>query len=489
MTANGATLMHSVPPQQGLLLGTLAAHAGLPRKPLLGTQTAEVSTPPALPNNAHVTPLFQTSVFDFDSISSGLEQVVGQGAYGYGRMGLPNAHELGAAVAALEGAEAGVATSSGMGAISAAILSTVSAGDLVIAQQDAYGGTTEFFRRDLPRYGVTVRFEDTNDLGHLEKLFFGPDSDSAPRAPTTAKTEPNLYDEGQSLQNGSEKGLRASTEVETCSCRCTCRDSQSGASTSEDSGLGGLMSGARGRARKVVIFAETVSNPLLMLSDVRALAKLAKRAGALLIVDNTFRTPLRSQPLAEGADLVIHSATKFLGGHHDLLAGAVVGSAMLVDPIRDFVKRMGLWAAPLDAWLAVRGIRTLQVRVEKAWANAATLGRQLEGDPRVTAVAWHEKVALVTFAVVGGFRGADAAVAAFRLITLSTTLGGVTTTVSHPASSSHASLSVAQRGELGISDGHLRLSVGIEESEDLWADLDRGLSAAAAVNRDRRAVI
>lgn len=113
MAADESTSDHSIPPQQGLLLGTLAAHAGLPRKPLLGNQTAEVSTFPALSKNAHVTPLFQTSVFDFDSISSGLEQVVGQGAYGYGRMGLPNAHELGAAVAVLEGGEAGVATSSG----------------------------------------------------------------------------------------------------------------------------------------------------------------------------------------------------------------------------------------------------------------------------------------------------------------------------------------------------------------------------------------
>lgn len=189
---------------------------------------------------------------------------------------------------------------SGMGAISAAILSTVGAGDLVIAQQDAYGGTTEFFRRDLPRYGVTVRFEDTNNLSHLEKLLLGPDSYSSVKATTSSGTGASPSEGGQSFQTGIEDRSRASTEDDprNCQCRC-CEHGQSAASTSGDSGVGGLYPGPIGRARKVVVFAETVSNPLLVLSDVRALAKLSKRAGAILMVDNTFGTPLRSQPLSE----------------------------------------------------------------------------------------------------------------------------------------------------------------------------------------------
>ncbi|GAQ84447.1 methionine gamma-lyase [Klebsormidium nitens] len=307
-----------------------------------------------------------------------------------------------------------------MGAISASLLSHLRSGDLVIAQYNVYGGTLEFLEHDLPRYGVTVLFEDVSNLARVEEILIGAGRlDSAQTKTSLKETPKTSHSADVSSSNGDHNGAEKAdvTADEVLSDRGSSREKPS----FFDGGLS--QNGKRpavNKPCKVVIFAETVSNPLLVVTDIRALGELSKRAGAVLMVDHTFGTPLRSRPLTEGADLVIHSATKFLGGHHDLLAGAVVGSVELIRPIRDFVQRVGLWAAPFDAWMAVRGIRTLQVRMERAWANAAALGRRLEKDPRVTDVTWHEKVALVTFVVMGGIDAAEAATAALKLIIVAT---------------------------------------------------------------------
>jgi cystathionine beta-lyase/cystathionine gamma-synthase len=226
-----------------------------------------------------------------------------------------------------------------------------------------------------------------------------------------------------------------------------------------------------------VLLVETFSNPLVRAVDIAALAGLCASQGApLLVVDNTFATPLLVRPLALGAGAVVHSATKFLGGHHDLTAGVVVGGAALCRDARGVVRRLGMTAPPFDAWLACRGLRTLGVRMERAGANARLLAARLAGHARVGDVRYPGQGAILSFDLADGDAAARA-VRAFRLITLTPSLGGVTTTVSHAATSSHRGLDPAARRALGIGDGLLRLSVGIEAAEDLWTDLEQGISS------------
>ena len=367
-----------------LSAATLAAHAGHP-------------TPPS-PARSHVEPLYQTSVFDFPSIDASVPAIAGE-APAYGRHGVPNTDSLGRAVALLEGAEAGLATSSGMGATTAAILALCSAGDTVVVQRDAYGGTLAVMTRDLERLGIRPVAVDAYDLTILAEA-------------------------------------------------------------------------ARG-AKLVVV--ESISNPLLKRVDLDAVGELCRSQGAMLVVDNTFATPLAVRPLEHGADLVVHSVTKFLGGHHDLIAGAVVGRRELVATAEGLAVRMGLTAQPFAAWLALRGIRSLDVRMRRAWKNAAELARRLAGDARVAEVHSTEECALVSFDL-GSLEAAERMVTSTELIPLSPSLGGLTTTFSHPATSSHRALTEAQRTEIGVGPGLLRMSVGVEDVEDLWADLCRSAS-------------
>jgi cystathionine beta-lyase/cystathionine gamma-synthase len=359
---------------------TLAAHAGIP-------ESASGIAP-------HVEPVYQTSVYDFPTIEASLPALAGEGGHVYARHGVPNSDSLGRAVAALEGAEAGLATSSGMGAIAAAVLSACSAGDRVLVQGDAYGGTTALFERDFARLGIDVEMVDAYDAEAL----------------------------------------------------------------------------SRGLPGAKLVLVESIANPLLATVDVEVVANACHENGARLVVDNTFATPLGRQPLAQGADLVVHSVTKFLGGHHDLCAGALVGESGWVRAAHGVAARMGLTAAPFTAWLAVRGIRTLDVRMRRAWETAAELATRLRGLGGVRTVYSADRCALVSFDV-GSYEAAEHLVASLALITLSPSLGGATTTISHPATSSHRALSEQTRERLGIGPGLLRISVGIENVEDVWSDL------------------
>lgn len=371
-------------------LATVAAHG------------VRAAAPEALPEGERAVPsaepLYLSSVFDFPTIAASERPLAGEGGYVYARYGLPNPRSLELTVAALEGAEDALATSSGMAAVACGLLALVRAGDRVLVQRDAYGGTVALLATDFARLGIATELVDAYD----------------PAAVAGALEQP---------------------------------------------------------ARALLV--ETISNPLAREVDVAALAAVCRSRAATLIVDNTFATPIVARPLADGADVVLHSATKFLGGHHDLCAGVLCGAAPFIRDARGVARRFGMTAAPMDAWLACRGLRTLDVRLTRAQATARELAARLRADPRVPAVHYPGRGAILAFEVPDAPR----AVAALRLITLTPSLGGTTTTVSHPASSSHRNLTPTARAALGIPDGLLRLSVGLEAVDDLWTDLGTVLAS------------
>lgn len=362
--------------------------------------------------------LWQSSVYEFDSLEE-----LASARYVYRRYGSPNSDELAKAVALLEAAEQGLATSSGMGAIVAAILSFCKAGDLILAQFDCYGITREFFEVDAPRFGIRTQFLDVHNVQTLEL----------------------------SLKNI----LTANEQTTT----------------------------AEPRNNNTVVFLESITNPSVRVADLPSISTVCKKYGAFLIVDNTFATPIRIKPIKQGADMVIHSVTKFLGGHSDLVAGVVAGSSHHIELASKLVARWGLLAAPFDSWLATRGIRTLQVRMERALSTTAELARRIIRSSIPVMIKWSSDCAIMAIEVPGGFDGANKAVSCFKMIKFAPSLGGTTTTVSHPASTSHRTVPYAEREAMGITDGMLRLSMGLEDVEDIWSDIERGLAAAVTANK------
>jgi cystathionine beta-lyase/cystathionine gamma-synthase len=379
---------------RGLDLSTIAAHG------------VRAPAPETLPDGERsipsAEPLSASAVYDFASIAASDRPLAQQGGYVYARYGHPNGRTLELTLAALEGSEDAVATSSGMAAVACAVLAVAQAGDRVVVQADAYGGTIALLSTDFARMGIRV--------------------------------EP------------------------VCAYR-----------------VDAVRDAAKG-AKAVVV--ETISNPLVREVDLAALAAVCREAGATLFVDNTFATPIVARPLADGADCVVHSATKFIGGHHDVIGGIVCGTASLCRDVRGVAKRIGCVIAPFDAWMASRGVKTLALRVERAQETARLLSARLRGDSRVRAVAYPGRGAMLAFDVGDGAAAARF-VDAVRLLTLTPSLGGTTTTLSHPATSSHRGFTPAERAALGIGDGLLRLSVGIESPADVWSDLDRALGATA----------
>jgi len=249
---------------------------------------------------------------------------------------------------------------------------------------------------------------------------------------------------------------------------------------------------ALARFRPAVCYVETIANPLLQVADLPALAERCRAAGARLVVDHTFATPCLAQPLALGADLVIHSLTKFINGHGDAIVGAVIGDGETIARIRGLLQRLGATADPFAAWLTLRGLATLPLRIERACANALALARWLAGQPCVRRVHYpglpsHPDHALaVRLLGCGGpmlaFELADRAAAnrfieGLRWVKFAPSLGDVATTVSHPASTSHRGLAPAQQRARGIHGGLVRVSLGVERADDLIADFERALAA------------
>lgn len=398
-------------------LYTLAVHAG-------EHTLTHAAVDPAGPGfRAIATPIYHSVGYTYEAAEALDAALSGASALPvYARYGNPTVAALEAAVAALEAAESGLAYGSGMAAIHAALLAAgARAGAAVVAAQDIYGATYALLDRLLAPQGVTVRFVDVADLDAVAAALAA--------APTAA------------------------------------------------------------------LLVETVSNPLLKVADLSRLAELAHAAGAALIVDNTFATPILCRPLALGADYVVHSATKYLGGHGDVLGGVVVTRAARQPALLELNKLLGANLGPQEAWLIHRGLKTLPLRVARQCANAARIAAWLLEQPRVAQVNYpglpaHPQHALAG-RLLGGAFGAmisfdlrDAGRAevfrfmeALRLVQPATTLGDVYSLVLYPAMSSHRALAPEVRRRIGIGDGLVRLSVGIEDPEDIIADLAQALAA------------
>jgi cystathionine gamma-synthase len=339
----------------------------------------------------------------------------------YAREGNPNADLLAAKIAALEGAESGLITSSGMSAVSAIVLGLLAAGDHVVAGNQLYGRTLRLFSQELPRLGFATDLVDATDVAAVERA------------------------------------LRPNTRL---------------------------------------LLVEVVSNPLLRIPDIAALGDLARARGVLLVVDNTFPTPLGFRPLSLGAQIVFHSITKMLAGHSDVTLGVVCGSRDLTAPIRDAIVTWGLNGSPFDCWLAERGMNTLELRVARGNANAAALadflarqaairrvfypGRADHPDHAVARRLFGEQFGnMVTFELAGGRDTVNRFMQALSSIPFAPTLGDVSTTISHPGVTSHRGLTAAARDQLGIREGTIRVSVGVEAFSVLEEEFGAALAAVA----------
>lgn len=343
----------------------------------------------------------------------------GQGPVLYQRYGnAPNHVQVEERLAALEGAEDAVVLASGMAAMSLAVISVVAAGDHVVATDAIYGGTRTLLERELPRFGIETTFVDL--------------------------ASPSWTD-----------AFRPGTKL---------------------------------------VIGESPSNPLLRVHDLRPIADAAHARGAVVIVDSTFASPVNSRPLEHGVDLVMHSATKYLAGHSDVTAGVIAGSRARVNAVRDRAKVWGPALDPHAVWLLERGMKTLAVRMERHNRNGMAVAAWAEGHPGIARVhypglashpdhAVAERVldgfgGMLGIEIAGGGEGAARFVRAVRLAKLAPSLGGVETLLSEPRYTSHAGMSPERRAANGIRDGFVRVSLGIEDADDIIADFDQALRAA-----------
>jgi O-succinylhomoserine sulfhydrylase len=368
--------------------------------------------------NEHAEALFLTSSFVFDNAEQAAARFTGgEAGMVYSRFTNPTVSMLQERLAALEGAEACIATSSGMSAILSTAMALLKSGDHIVCSSSVFGATVQLFGNYLARFGVQTSF-----------------------------VAPTRIDDWQ-------RAMRPSTRL---------------------------------------LFLETPSNPLTEISDIAALAKLARGAGALLAVDNVFCTPALQRPLELGADLVIHSATKHLDGQGRVIGGAVLGAASVINEhLFPFLRTAGPSLSPFNAWVILKGLETLELRMKAQSAAALELAQWLERHPAVAGVHYpwlashpqHDLArrqqraggAVVSFEVKGGRAAAWKVIDSTRLMSITGNLGDVKTTITHPATTTHGRISAEARAAAGIGEGLLRVSVGLEALADLQADLERGL--------------
>ena len=362
------------------------------------------------------TPVYTTTTFAFPSTAAILDVVEGRATGSlYTRYGLnPTIQSLEAKLAAIEDAEAALAFASGMAAEAALFLAHGRTGIVCIG--DAYGGTLELIGQQLPLLGIPTHLLLGTELDRLDELLVG---------------------------------------------------------------------GAR------LVFLETPSNPTLEVFDIAAIAARAHARGALLVVDNTFASPVNQQPLALGADLVVHSATKYLGGHSDITAGALMGAKALIDAVWPWRKNLGQTPAPETAALLARSLRTLVVRVRQQNATALAVAQAMASHPRVARVLYpglpsfpgHALAArqmagfggMLTIEVTGDGAGASAVVDRLKLFAIAPSLGGVESLATQPVTTTHHGLDPEERARRGITDSMIRLSVGLEDAQDLIDDINQAL--------------
>jgi methionine-gamma-lyase len=405
-------------------------HGGVERPVARGVETACVHAGPE-PDplyGAVAPPIYQTSTFAFASPEQGAARFAGEEpGYIYTRMGNPTTAMLEGSVVELEEGTDGLATSSGMAAISTAFFALLSAGDHVVCSASVYGPTRVVLERDFSRFGVAATMVDTSNSDRL-------------RAAITGRTR--------------------------------------------------------------VVFIETPANPTLAITDIARAAELAHDAGAVLVVDNTFMSPVLQKPLRFGADVVVHSVTKFLNGHSDVVGGILVfRDTDLLARVRRVLHHLGGTMDPHQAWLVLRGLRTLALRVRQAQDNARAIVDFLVDHPAVAEVRYpglpghpqQELIArqmagpgsLISFELKGGIEAGRELLKLVRLPALAVSLGGVESLIQHPASMTHAGVNRADRVAAGITDGLVRLSVGCEAEADLVADFEQALDALCADGADR----
>ncbi len=399
------------------------AHPAQPPRPARGPRTRAVhGGEPGKPGPVS-TPIVHSATFSFASLAAmNAEQAKGAGGAFYQRTGHPTLAGCEARLAALDGTEAALLFSSGMAAISCVFLSTLAVGDHVVALEQGYGGTLDLLRFGRDRLGWRFDLVDART----------PEAWAAAFRPETR-----------------------------------------------------------------ILHVESPTNPTLRIVDLARAAELAHARGALLTADNTFASPVGQQPAACGADLVLYSATKSIGGHSDLLAGVVTGPRARLEPVWQARKVFGPVPDPEVAWRVERSLKTLPLRVETANASALALAQRLAAHPAVTQVMYpglaghpgHEVAArqmtlgfghVLAFEARGGARAAQATIEALQLVLHATSLGGVESLASLPAFTSHVQLGPEGRARAGIPEGLVRLSVGVEDLEDLWADLDQALARGVA---------
>jgi methionine-gamma-lyase len=410
--------MSSIDPRHGI--GTLVTHVSEMRNPL----------------NAHVTPIYQTSTFNFPDVQTGAARFKGEEpGYIYTRLNNPNLEQLALKIAVLEGLDllhaqperpveeicGGLVFASGMAAITAAILARVKGGQTIIAQENIYSATYNFLHDLAPQYDIKVIWI----------------SDPRPECWEAAFME---------------------------------------------------------HPEAILAYAETPANPNLSVVDLAEVARITHDAGAWLMVDNTFATPFCQRPLTLGADIIVHSTTKYISGHGQVIGGAVASSQMeyVKGPLYQMFKILGGCPSPFDAWLANIGLKTFEVRMERHCENALKIAHYLENHPKVDRVFYpflpshldfqlaQKQMkyggAMIAFEVKGGVKAGAALMNHVRVSTLAVSLGNVDSLISHPASMTHSTLTSEVRRAMGISDGLVRYSIGIENVADLINDLDQALT-------------
>jgi len=378
---------------------------------------------PVSAEREHSVPLYLTSSFRFDDAEHAralfTEEIAGNI---YSRYANPNTDEFIRKLCLLEGAEDGIATASGMSAVFSAIAARVSAGDHVLASRALFGSTHQLFTRILPKWGVTSDYADASDPTSWARL------------------------------------VRPTTKL---------------------------------------IFIETPSNPGLELLDLRWLGEFASARGIPLVVDNCFATPYLQQPLALGASVVIHSATKYIDGQGRALGGAIVGDASYITDCRFFARHTGPAMSAFNAWLLSKSLETLAVRMDRHCANALALAQHFEGHPALSAVRYpflpshpqhnlaraqmQQGGGIVALELRGGLMAGQAVLNGVRMVSHSANLGDTRTIITHPASTTHSKLSAAERLAVGISDGLIRVSVGLEHVSDIIADVEQALARVPMV--------
>ncbi|MDH5362161.1 MAG: aminotransferase class I/II-fold pyridoxal phosphate-dependent enzyme [Aigarchaeota archaeon] len=383
---------------RGRGFSTRAVHAGEKRDPSTG---------------AVVTPIYETSVFAFSETRELIDVMSEKKeGYTYTRYGNPTVATVERKMVELEGAEDAAVFSSGMAAITTAIFTLVSHGDHVVSTRDLYGGTLEFFKNVLPKFGVELSLVEATDLDAIKSA------------------------------------IRKNTKV---------------------------------------VYAETPTNPTLKVVDLPKVVELGKRNGITVVVDSTFACPYNLKPIEFGVDIVVHSATKYLGGHNDVTAGVVCGSESFLKQLKDMRKHLGCTLDPLAAWLLLRGLKTLGLRMEKHNSNGVQVARFLEKHPKVKTVYYpglpshpQHSVAkrqmkgfggVVSFEIDGGFETTMKFVESLKLCFLAASLGGAESLATQPVTCSHYFVSAEDRRKAGVTDQLVRLALGIEDAEDIIADL------------------